>query len=117
TLSLSLERMPGTTSGDIPTGERTTSLMGTQALPWPGKRGLREAIARQEVAGAEAALERARLGVVAEVKRAYLGLLWVRERETQLADQADLAERAEHLARIRYETGQGAQTDLLRAQG
>ena len=49
----------------------TLAFMGSQTLPWPGKRGLRDAVAATDVAQAKERVERARLTVAAAVKRAY----------------------------------------------
>ncbi len=92
------------------------SVVGAQTFPWYGKRGLR---ARAQTLGAEqseADLARARLSVRAEVERAYLDLLLVRDRIAILGKLDALWVQAEGLSRARYETGEGAQSDMLRAQ-
>lgn len=88
----------------------------TQPLPWPGKRRLREDIAQLSVATMQPAIERARLGAEAAVRRAYLDLLLTRERIALSAELASLLETAAVAARSRYEAGTGAQSDVLRAQ-
>ncbi len=88
----------------------------TQPFPWPGKRGLRADVAQQDVSQAEAALERARLGTVADVRRGYVDLLRVRDTLRLLGRLEILWERAEGLARARYQVGSAPQSDLLRAQ-
>ena len=92
------------------------SIVAAQTLPWFGKRGLR---ARAQSIGAqqsEADLERARLAVRAEVERGYLDLLLVRDQIRILGTLETLWIQAEGLSRSRYETGEGAQSDLLRSQ-
>jgi outer membrane protein TolC len=91
-------------------------VMLTQPVPWPGKLSAREATARAQagVAGAETA--RLRLATTAEVERAYVDLLLVRGQLGILAKLEALWAEAEVMARTRYEVGQGAQSDLLRAQ-
>ncbi len=91
-------------------------VMVTQPLPWPGKRGLRTEVASAGVKLAEAAALRARLTAEADVRRAYLDLLLVRDRLALLTRLESLWTKAEGLARTRYEAGEGAQSDLLRAQ-
>ena len=91
-------------------------VMATQAFPWPGKRDARKAVAETGVSAAEAARARTRLGLVAEVRRAYYGLCLVRGQLQLLAQQDEFLQRAEEITRVRYEVGQGAQADLLRAQ-
>lgn len=94
----------------------TLGVMASQVLPWPGKRGLRTAVARQDVRLAQERLERARLGVVAGVKRAYWSLVLAQETLALLTARAAVTQDAEAAARARYAVGQGAQQDVLRAQ-
>jgi outer membrane protein, heavy metal efflux system len=91
-------------------------VMITQPLSWPGKLGLRSEVASTSVRLAEASLGRARLTAEADVRRAYLDLLLVRDRLVLLTRLEALWTKAEGLARIRYESSEGAQSDLLRAQ-
>ncbi|HET9554549.1 MAG TPA: TolC family protein, partial [Anaeromyxobacteraceae bacterium] len=103
----------------IQIGKMETSywqVMVTQPLPWPGKLGLRTDVAATGVKQAEAAVGRARLTVEAEVRRAYLDLVLVRDRLGLLGRLEELWARAEGMARARYESGEGAQSDILRAQ-
>jgi len=92
------------------------SVTATQPLPWPGKRALRKDVALLEAKGAEASIGRARLGLEADLKRGYLGLLLVRDQRKLLEIQEVFLQQAEALAKTRYEVGQGSQVDLLRAQ-
>jgi outer membrane protein TolC len=109
-----------TNDGWAPTlGERDMTTLGfmvQQALPWPGKRGARAALAATEAGLAEQALERARLATSAAVRRAYYGLLLARETLEIVAEQERTARDVEGVARSRYAVGQGAQQDVLRAQ-
>ncbi len=91
-------------------------VMVTQPLSWPGKLGLRSDVATGGVRLAEASVSRARLTAEADVRRAYLELLLVRDRLTLLAKLEALWTRAHGLARTRYETSEGSQSDILRAQ-
>jgi outer membrane protein TolC len=103
----------------IQVGRMETSfyqVMLSQPLPWPGKRGLREEVARLAARGSESAVARLRLSTEAEVRRAYLDLLVVRERLRLLADLERLWQRSIGTARARYESGEGAQSDVMRAQ-
>lgn len=91
-------------------------VMLTQPLPWPGKRGLRGEIAKLEVEASRWSSSRARLSLIADVKRAYFGLLLVRG-QLDLLDQQELFwQKASDITRVRYEVGQGSQADVLRAQ-
>ncbi len=91
-------------------------VMLTQPIPWPGKLSARAATARAQasVAGGETA--RLRLATTAEVERAYVDLLLVRGQLALLEKLEVLWREAEVMAKTRYEVGQGAQSDLLRAQ-
>jgi len=92
------------------------SIMASQTFPWAGKRGLRSELAGLGTREAEVDLRRVLLSVAAEVERAYLDLLLVRDQLGLLARLESLWAQSEGLARIRYEAGEAAQSDLLRAQ-
>ena len=93
-----------------------TTIMASQSFPWFGKRDLRAEVAESQVRRAEAELGRATLTVRAEIERAYLDLLQV-VAEVELFARTDaLWSQSEGIARTRYETGEGVQSDLLRAQ-
>jgi outer membrane protein TolC len=100
-------------------GERdmtTLAFMGSQELPWPGKRGLRGDVAARDADLVAQQLERARLGVVAAAKRAYYGLLLSREQSDLVREQKQVWTEIEGVARARYAVGQGVQPDVLRVQ-
>ncbi|XXF75217.1 TolC family protein [Myxococcaceae bacterium GXIMD 01537] len=92
------------------------SIMASQALPFPGKRALRTEVARLGAQTASIQVRRARRSIEAEVRRGYLDLLLVRERRVLLDQLEAIWKQSADTARIRYETGEGAQSDLLRAQ-
>lgn len=94
----------------------TLAFMGSQDLPYPGKRGLRGELASLEADQIGQQLERARLSVAASVKRAYYGLLQARGLLEIVREQAELWRQIEAMARARYAVGQGAQQDVLRVQ-
>jgi cobalt-zinc-cadmium efflux system outer membrane protein len=94
----------------------TLGVMGSQTLPWPGKRGLRERIAVQETIDAAERLARQRLAVTARVRRAFWDLVLAEESLRLLGEQEGVWKEAEAVARARYAVGQGAQHDVLRAQ-
>jgi cobalt-zinc-cadmium efflux system outer membrane protein len=109
-----------TNDGWSPTlGDRdmtTLGVMASQVLTWPGKRRLRGAVSEREADRAALAEERVRLGLVAEVKRAYYGLVLARELTGLVLEQEENWKQVEGVARARYSAGQGAQQDVLRAQ-
>jgi outer membrane protein TolC len=103
----------------IQIGKMETSyyqVMLSQGLPWPGKRGLRTEVARLAADAAEASVARARLGTEADVRRAYLDLLLTRDRLALLDQLEAIWHKSAGIARTRYEAGEGAQSDVLRAQ-
>ncbi|HEX9186339.1 MAG TPA: TolC family protein [Vicinamibacteria bacterium] len=94
----------------------TLGFMGSQTLPWPGKRDLREKLATQDTVAQAERLERQRLTLVAGVRRAFWSLALAQESLGVLHEQAEVWKEAEGVARARYAVGQGAQQDVLRAQ-
>src|SRR5512138_1462401 len=105
--------------GPIQIGKMESSyyqLMLSQGLPWPGKRALRTDLARLGAEQADAALERVRLTTEADVRRGYLELLLVRDRAALLDQLEAIWQKSAGIARARYESGEGAQSDVLRAQ-
>jgi outer membrane protein TolC len=105
--------------GSLQIGKMETSyllMMASQTFPWAGKRGLRGEVAGLGKREAESDLQRALLSVAADVNRAYIDLLLVRDRIRLLARLESLWAQSEGLARVRYESGETAQSDLLRAQ-
>jgi outer membrane protein, heavy metal efflux system len=107
----------GFTSIEIGTMETSwISIMLRQTFPWPGKRGLRREIASLDAARAAQDLARLRLATAADVRRGYLALILARDRLALLGELETIWKKAAEVARIRYETGDVAQSDLLRAQ-
>jgi outer membrane protein TolC len=104
---------------EIQIGKMETSwwqVMLTQPLPWPGKRGLREDVARLGADEASAALSRARYTTEGDVRRSYTDLISARDRLALLAQLEGIWQTSAGVARARYESGEGAQSDVLRAQ-
>jgi outer membrane protein TolC len=91
-------------------------VMLTQQLPWPGKRGLRSDVAELGARQGQANVSRARLTAEADVRRGYLALLLARDRLVLLGKLETLWRQSAGIARTRYEAGEAAQSDVLRAQ-
>jgi outer membrane protein TolC len=87
-----------------------------QDLPYPGKRDLRRNLALKEVESAVQARERARLDLVASVKRAYYALVEARALLVLLNEEEEIWKQIEGVSRARYSVGQGVQQDVLRVQ-
>jgi len=115
-LSLGLQNdgFQGIQVGTMPTS--FYQLMLSQGLPWPGKLGLRTDLARLAADEADASVERTRLSTEADVRRAYLDLLLVRDRLALLDELETIWRGSAAIAQARYEAGDGAQSDVLRAQ-
>jgi outer membrane protein TolC len=92
------------------------SIMASQTFPWAGKRGLRGEVVGLGKREAETDLQRVLLSVAADVDRAYIDLLLVRDQIRLFAKLESLWAQSEGMARVRYESGETAQSDLLRAQ-
>jgi len=92
------------------------SIMASQTIPWFGKLGLRSDSARYNAQQAETDLKRIYLSVQAEVERAYIDLLLVRDQLSLITKLENIWTQAEGIARVRFETGNGSQSDLLRTQ-
>lgn len=92
------------------------SVMASQTLPWPGKLDLQARQAELSVVEAKQGLARARLSTEAEVRRAHLDLVLVR-RLLFVIDQLEATwQVASSVARVQYQSGTGAQADVLRAE-
>jgi outer membrane protein TolC len=107
----------GLTRWEVGTGMSSWyQVMASQTVPWPGKLRLRGEIAELGASQADQGTARVRLSTEADVRRAYLGLLLARDR-MGLLDRLDaISQKSVALARTRYEAGNGAQSDVLRAQ-
>lgn len=90
--------------------------MASQTIPFPGKTALRSALATVEVDQRALDVERLRLTTIADVRRAYLALQLARVRLELLSRLTTLVQQALDVAQSRYEVGQGAQADVLRAR-
>lgn len=97
-------------------GTSFVSLMASETFPWPGKLGLREQVAKLGSSQSLKLVARLRLTTEAEVRRAYLELVLVRDRLRLLTELEAVWRRSAAFAQLRYELGGGAQADVLRAQ-
>jgi outer membrane protein, heavy metal efflux system len=91
-------------------------VVASQTFPWFGKRDARARLAALGGEDAQLDLTRTLLSVTADVERGYLDLLLVREQLGLLTRLEGLWQQSEAVARVRYETGEVSQSDLLRAQ-
>ncbi len=87
-----------------------------QTFEFPGKRSLRTAIGRQGEELAALDLERVRLLLAARVKRAYLRTVLAQRTVSDLERSVALLDQLIEAVRIRFEAGQSAYADILRAR-
>lgn len=92
------------------------SIMASQTFPWPGKRALSQQVVEYGAEQGNYGVQRARLSTESDVRRAYLSLILVRDRLEILDRLEKIWERSAGIARIRYEAGQGVQSDVLRSR-
>jgi outer membrane protein TolC len=88
----------------------------TQEVRYPGKRSLTGDVVRADVAVLRHDLEALRLGVLSEVKQAYVALLRLDRTRTILEGSRELLESFRESARRRYEGGEGILENVLKAQ-
>lgn len=109
--------LPSSTNGlQTAAGYLPWNLLIAQQFPWFGTLRLRAAAASDDVRVAIAELAAAQLDVVEAVKRAYYDLYFNERAEQILLQNRDLLNDFLELARVRYETGQTSQQDVLRAE-
>ena len=88
----------------------------SQTLPYPGKLGLRERAARDEVRAAEAQLDDAKLTVVRDVKDAYYDLALTDQAMEIVRRNQDVLANLVTVTGAQYTAGTGAQSDVLRVR-
>jgi outer membrane protein TolC len=81
-----------------------------------GKRDLRRQVAEADARLAAFDVERARLSLVGDVKRAYYGLLLARGLADLALEHRKVVDEVREVARARYAAAAGSQQDVLRAQ-
>jgi cobalt-zinc-cadmium efflux system outer membrane protein len=92
------------------------SIMASQTFVWPGKLSLKSDVAELGAGEADQNAARVALSTEAEVRRAYLDLVLARDRLALLDRLEAIWKKSAMIATTRYETGQGAQSDVLRSQ-
>jgi outer membrane protein, heavy metal efflux system len=90
--------------------------MAQQAIPFPGKLGLQERVAKADADRSATRPERVALALEAAVRRGYAGLLEARENLRLVDEQTATWKEIEDVIRARYSAGMGTQQDVLRAQ-
>jgi cobalt-zinc-cadmium efflux system outer membrane protein len=90
--------------------------MAQQAIPFPGKLGLQERVAKVDAERSDTRPERVALSLEAAVRRGYATLVEARENLRLVDEQTETWRQIEEVVRVRYSTGMGTQQDVLRAQ-
>ncbi len=108
------ENYPGAGIGEDPMAEAAIEV--SQAFPWPGKRGRRQAAAEAQVEIATAQREAARRRLAAEVRAAYAQQTAIDAEQRALHESLALLELLLPSARARYETGLARQSDVVGLQ-
>jgi len=91
-------------------------IMVQQRFPFPGKQGAATAVARADSVVADRSRVTVETSLVGAAVRAYYGLANARTALEVWRGRVSLADQAIAVAQVRYETGVGPQTDLLRAR-
>jgi outer membrane protein TolC len=97
--------------------DMTMKMIGlSQRLPFPGKRGLREAVAAKDAEGVGHGYQETVNRVVRDIKIAYLDLGLTLERTRIVEKNKRILEDLLHIAADHYTVGLGSQADALKAQ-
>ncbi len=92
------------------------SLAVSQEIPFPGKLGLKEAMAREETRMEEQRYRYLELDVRSRVKQAYYDYFYFAKALDTIARTRELLLRFQKIAEARYAVGRGIQQDVLRSQ-
>jgi len=97
--------------------DMTMKMLGlAQRFPFPGKRALRREVAEKDAETTQHGYRETMNRVVREVKLAYLDLALALESVRLLQDTTLVFEQFQRIVESRYAVGQGAQSDVLKAQ-
>lgn len=108
------EDYPGSGIGEDPMA--MAALEVDQVIPWPGKRGRREAAALAEVGVARGRQEIARRNLAADVRAGYADLFAAEHERRALQRAVDLVDLLLPAVTARYAAGQAEQTDVIALQ-
>jgi len=97
--------------------DMTMKMIGlSQRLPFPGKRGLREAVAAKDAEGVGYGYQETLNRVIRDVKIAYFDLGFTLQRTRLVEKNKQILEDLLHIAEKHYGVGLGSQADALKAQ-
>ena len=88
----------------------------SQDIPFPGKRGLRRAVADREADSVHEQIDVVRRQVIEQLKLAYLQLAYIQQTLGFLHESDQLLDQIQQATASQYRTGHGNQQDVLKAQ-
>lgn len=103
-------------SPETRTGPQILTASFSQALPWHGKRGLKEQVALAEAIAVSHEVEGERLQLVTRVRRLYYELRFLERYKAITLDYVDHLRQHEEISRSRYATGTGSTQDVVKIQ-
>ena len=106
--------LPGAGLGTEPTSN--IGVMVSQEIPYPGKRGLRAAVATRDADAELQNVETVRLSVASRVKQSYYGLAYAYAAGEVLERNRALLATLLKVSEGRYAVGHAAQQDVIKAQ-
>ena len=106
--------LPGAGLGSAPMASLGIGV--AQGIPFPGKRGLRSAIARREADAESFVYEATRRNLVRRMKGAFYELEYIHHALEVLGRNRDLFGRLAQAAELRYAAGMATQQDLIKSQ-
>lgn len=116
TLSLNALNLPTDTFSRSQEAMTQMQIGIAQALPFPGKLGLREEAAKFEAAAAEWDIRETQLVVIRNVRLTWWNLFFLDRAIFIVRQNQVLLRQFVKIAEIKYKTGQGLQSDVLLAQ-
>jgi outer membrane protein, heavy metal efflux system len=99
-------------------GSAATSNIGiqiAQEIPYPGKRAIKEGIAKKEADSEAQAVRAAELRLVAQLKERYYDLLYIYEAVDLIHRNQELLQQMAKVAEVRYSAGKAMQQDIIKA--
>jgi outer membrane protein TolC len=88
----------------------------SQMFPFPGKRSLKEEMARQDAEGTSIIHESVKLKTIARIRELYYDLFLAYKNIDLIRDRTALFSSIEEAALVRYSSGMGLQQEVLMAQ-
>lgn len=88
----------------------------SQAIPFPGKLGLKSDVAEKKAEQAAARFEETRVQLVKNIKQVYYDIYYVEQAVATVRKNIDILNQFIKIAETKYTVGKGLQQDVLRAQ-